>query len=84
MTREEALNKIKWCDGDDRTLNILEALGLLKFDEVKKEEPETVRLPVDDRTYEIGSDTYGVKIESIVKALEAKGYRIYKGGYGGK
>lgn len=53
-----------------------------KSDEIKKEGPETVRLPVDDRTYEIGSDTYDVKIESIVKVLNKAGYRIYKGGYG--
>lgn len=42
---------------------------------------ETVELPIDNYNYNIGSDTYTVKIESIVKALKAKGYRIYKGAY---
>ncbi len=75
MTREEAVNKLAnakiphGIGGGYIILDVLEALGLIKFDEPVK--TETVAIPCS-------SGMFNSKVSDVIKALSGLGYGVYR------
>lgn len=82
MTRDEATKLVaKACGvpvgamGGGNIVDALEALGLLKFDEPVTVQQEIISIPMSTP---MGTHTHEVALQTIIKALNAKGYETIK------
>lgn len=71
MTREEARQKIIQYKYNPEFLNMLEALGLIKFDELTK---PAIYVTLED----IDNDLQRIKLDNIIKVLALMGYNVEK------
>ena len=83
MTREEAHKKAfeaaKGLEGKevDQVIKVLEALGLLKFEEPKKPSPVSIIIScIPDLMYGLTTNITNIRAKGIIDMLEKHGYKI--------